>query len=278
MPFTPQTYRRMSGHLSAIRYIAALTLLLSLIANTALSAPIYPRLTGQIVDRANMLSTAQKQALLEQLSKLEKKSSDQLVIVTLPSLQGYDIAEFSVELARHWKIGQKGTDNGILLVIAPKERKMRIEVGYGLEGTLTDSLADAIIRRSIKPHFKKGKMFDGILSGTKDIIDILLGNKDEVAQRLKAKKTSPKGNFGNFLPFILFFVFALAPTLFSFLGGTGNSKGGGVLIIPQDSDTDYSSTGSSGGWSSGGGWSDGSGGGWSGGGGGFGGGGSSGSW
>ncbi len=249
-------------------------LLFFLLFNTAcFAAPIYPKLTGQIVDRAQMLDTQQKNSLLQHLKKLEEKSSDQLVIVTLPSLQGYDIAEFSLELARHWKIGQKDTNNGVLLVIAPKERKMRIEVGYGLEGTLTDILAHKIITNRIKPAFKKGQMFEGIKAGTIDIIDILLGNAEEVKQRLKSKKPQ-KNNNSSLLVMLFWGAIFFFPSLSSFFAaGSRNKRGGGVHIIAaaQKSHSNWQSGGYSGGWSSGGG-------GFSGGGGSFGGGGSSGSW
>ncbi len=242
------------------------------------ASPIFPRQTGQIVDSANILSQSEKNILRTKVQKLEEQSSDQLVIVTLPSLQGYDIAEFSVELARHWKIGQKEANNGVLLVIAPKERKMRIEVGYGLEGTLPDALANNILQNSIKPYFKKGQMFKGILKGTEDIISVLLGNKDEVKQRLKHKK-QPTTRFFELLPFALFFLFGSAPILSSWLSKFGWFQGGGVIIIPGSPTSAPSIGNHHGGWYGGsGGWSGGSSGGWSGGGGSFGGGGSSGGW
>lgn len=262
-----------------IRMSILLILMFSLNA-VSFAAPIYPKLTGQIVDRANMLTVAQETELLAQLKALETKSSDQLVIVTLPSLQGYDIAEFSIELARHWKIGQKGTDNGVLLVIAPKERKMRIEVGYGLEGIITDIMAHKIINQRIKPAFKKGQMFAGIKAGTTDIIALLLGNADEVAQRLKKKSRDSEDNFISKFIMLIWFSFFALPVFSSFFGnGARGRRRGGILIVPaaQSSNSNWTNSGHSGGWS-GGGFGGGGGGGFSGGGGSFGGGGSSGSW
>ncbi len=156
-----------------------------MVAVTGFAAPIYPKLTGRVVDKASLLTATEKKQLTNQLKAHEEKSSDQLVIVTLPSLQGYDIADFSLNLARHWKIGQKDKDNGVLLVIAPKENKVRIEVGYGLEGTLTDALSKLIIVRVVAPLYKRGKAYQAIQSGTNEIIAVLSGNADEVRARFK---------------------------------------------------------------------------------------------
>ncbi len=149
------------------------------------ASPVFPRLNGHVVDRAKLLTRAQNKSLTKQLKAHEKKSSDQVVIVTLPSLQGYSIGQFALELGRHWKIGQKDKNNGVLLVIAPKEKKVRIEVGYGLEGTLTDSLSQLIIKQAIVPAYKKGEIYQAIQKGTDEILAVLSGNAKDVKARLK---------------------------------------------------------------------------------------------
>ena len=244
------------------------------LVSIASAEPTFPKLTGRVVDAANMLGQADRDAITRQLAALEEKSSDQLVLVTLPSLQGYDIADFGVRLARHWKIGQKDTNNGVLLIVAPKDRKVRIEVGYGLEGTLTDTLAGNIVHNRILPLFRKGDMPQGIKHGVTDIIDVLTGDAAEVAQRAKSKRRSS----GEFDPIGLFI---LALWAFMFFGGIGRTflgaagSRGGVIIIPVGEATSNWSGGRGGGFGGGG---FGGGGGFSGGGGSFGGGGSSGGW
>ena len=106
-------------------------------------ALVFPALTGRVVDEANILNEATRATLTQKLADLEAKTTDQLVVATLKSLQGTSIEDFGYQLGRHWRIGQKDKNNGVLLIVAPNERKVRIEVGYGLEGTLTDAVAQA---------------------------------------------------------------------------------------------------------------------------------------
>jgi uncharacterized protein len=143
----------------------------------------FPSLTGRVVDEAGILDAATRSALTQKLADLEAKSSDQLVVVTLSSLRGATIEDYGVRLGRHWQIGQKGKNNGVLLIVAPHERKVRIEVGYGLEGTLTDAIAKVIIENSILPRFKAGDFPGGVRRGTEDIIQVLTGDAEEYKQR-----------------------------------------------------------------------------------------------
>ncbi|RMF04505.1 MAG: TPM domain-containing protein, partial [Alphaproteobacteria bacterium] len=113
--------------------------------------PQFPALTGRVVDEAGLLSREEADALARQLEALEERTSDQLVVVTLRSLQGFPIEDYGYKLGRHWGIGQAGKDNGVLLIVAPTERKVRIEVGRGLEGELPDALAKLIIENAILP-------------------------------------------------------------------------------------------------------------------------------
>ena len=111
----------------------------------ALAAPSFPPLTGRVVDQANIIPAATRAELDGKLAALEARTTDQLVVVTLSSLQGYEIADYGYQLGRAWGIGQKGKNNGVLLIVAPKEHDVRIEVGYGLEGDLTDAVTKIII-------------------------------------------------------------------------------------------------------------------------------------
>jgi uncharacterized protein len=150
-------------------------LLLALLAAVALAAPQFPPLTGRVVDRAGLLSPEQVKTLTDKLAAHEAATTNQVVVVTVEDLQGYPIEDYGYQLGRHWGIGQEGKDNGVLLIVAPEERKVRIEVGYGLEGTLTDALSKVIIEREIVPRFKRGDMAGGIVAGTDAILQALGG-------------------------------------------------------------------------------------------------------
>ena len=129
----------------------------------------FPELTGRVVDDADLLSYPEEVAITADLKALEDKSSDQVVVVTLPSLQGYTIEDFGYQLGRHWGIGTEKLDNGVLLIVAPNERKVRIEVGRGLEALLTDALSKIIIENAILPRFREGDFAGGIKDGVRDI-------------------------------------------------------------------------------------------------------------
>jgi uncharacterized protein len=135
----------------------------------------FPELTGRVVDNAKILSQEQENSLSSILEAHEKKSSNQIVIVTLNSLKGYDIADFGYQLGRHWSIGQKEKNNGVLLIVSMAEKKIRIEVGYGLEGALSDKTAHEIIEYIIKPKFKQGNFYNGISEGINTIIKAIKG-------------------------------------------------------------------------------------------------------
>ena len=140
-----------------------------------------PALTGRVVDQAGILSPAVKAELETALAAHENNTTNQVVVVTLESLNGANIEEYSLELGRRWGIGQKGKDNGVLLVVAPNDKQIRIEVGYGLEGILTDALSSNIINYYIIPEFKKGDIQNGIKIGAQKIIALLEG--DESAKK-----------------------------------------------------------------------------------------------
>ncbi|MEA2971003.1 MAG: uncharacterized protein QOE78_4264, partial [Alphaproteobacteria bacterium] len=143
---------RLSASLAAV----AVTTLLALLLLVPALALDFPVLTGRVVDDAGILDAGTRAALTQKLDEFEAKTSDQLVVVTLKSLQGTSVEDFGVQLGRHWQIGQKGKNNGVLLIVAPNERKVRIEVGYGLEGALTDAVSRLIIENAITPRFRAG--------------------------------------------------------------------------------------------------------------------------
>ena len=232
----------------------------------------FPALTGRVVDDANILDAATRAELTQKLADLEAKSTDQLVVVTLRSLQGTSIEDYGYQLGRAWRIGQQGKNNGVLLIVAPNERKVRIEVGYGLEGTLTDAISRFIIENSMLPRFRANDYPGGIKRGAEDIVQVLTGDAEEYKQR--ASKTSSRTDSPDdfFLTLVIvFFILAVLWNVYRSIQAQnmtpGRRRSGSDWYIPS-------------GGSSGGSWSSGSsgGGGFSGGGGSFGGGGSSGSW
>jgi uncharacterized protein len=261
--------KSVSQRFADIGVVALLALVLA--SAVALAAPTFPPLTGRIVDDAGVIPANVKTELDAKLAQIEAKTTDQLVVVTLKSLGGYDISDYGYQLGRAWGIGQKGKNNGVILIVAPNEHDVRIEVGYGLEGDLTDAVTRLIIENSILPRFRAGDMAGGISAGVDDIIKVLSGDAATYKQRAAQVPKDfaarrPDGQSGSGFAFILF-IFVLF-IIFSrvgrfwwpwlFLGGGGWGRGGG-----------WPSGG--GGWSSGGG-------GFSGGGGSFGGGGASGRW
>lgn len=135
----------------------------------------FPKLEGRVIDEANLLSPGVKKDINNILKNEENKSSNQIVVVILNSLNGYSIEEFSYQLGRFWGIGQKDKNNGILLVVSMKEREIRIEVGYGLEGALTDKISHEIINYTIKPNFKASQYELGILKAVNEIIKATQG-------------------------------------------------------------------------------------------------------
>ncbi len=148
-------------------------LALALTAAPAFAALTFPALTGRVVDDAHILSPQVQADLTERLAGLEAKTSRQLIVVTLPSLQGDDIADYGYQLGRAWGIGQKTLNNGAVFIVAPTEHKVRIEVGYGLEGQLTDALSNVILQRAVLPRFKAGDLSGGVVDGTQALIDQL---------------------------------------------------------------------------------------------------------
>ncbi len=235
------------------------------------AALTFPPLTGRIVDQASILSPVAKAAIEPKLAELEDKSGIQLVVATVTSLEGQEIEPYANELFRTWKLGEAKKNNGVLLLVAPNERRVRIEVGYGLEGTLTDALSKVIITNAITPRFKTGDFSGGVTRGVDDIITVLTTDASEWEARPELRldrrpETGPPGwlLIGGF--FVFFTLFVVSPGFRRLVGNV-------LLALLVSSRSGRSGGGFSGGGSWGGG-----GGGFSGGGGSSGGGGASGSW
>ncbi|RWQ44002.1 MAG: YgcG family protein, partial [Mesorhizobium sp.] len=163
----------------AILFVALSLLFLPL----ATLAAELPALTGRVVDNAGIIDAATEAALTRKLADFEAKSSDQIVVATLPSLDGEEIEPFANRLFRAWKLGQTGEDNGVLLLVAKDDRKMRIEVGYGLEGTLTDLHTRLIIENDMVPAFRADDFSGGIMKAVDDMVMVLEGNSEELEAR-----------------------------------------------------------------------------------------------
>jgi len=170
---------------------ALLVLLLAGIVAMPVAALDAPRLKGHVNDYAGMLSPASQRQLEALLTDFEQKESTQIVLLTVPSLRGDSLEDFSIRVAEAWKIGQAEADNGAILLIAKADRKIRIEVGYGLEGRLTDLISGRIIRNVIAPHFRKGAFEQGIAAGISAMIDAVRGefSADESTPRPRSKQT-----------------------------------------------------------------------------------------
>jgi uncharacterized protein len=249
-----------------------LALPLCLFAAVAHAAPTFPQLTGRVVDDAHVLSAPVQQQLTGELADLEQKTGRQLVVVTIPSLQGYAIEDYGYQLGRTWQIGQKGQNNGVLFLVAPTEHKVRIEVGYGLEPVLTDALSSVILQERVLPKFRAGDVQGGIVDGTEAIIQQLAMPDDQARAKAVQAQQAPRRAHVNpigaiFTLFILFWIIS------AFFGALGGRRGGGGAwwLLPLL----LSGSGRRDGWGGGGGFG---GGGFSGGGGSFGGGGASGGW
>ena len=258
-----------------MRFLIALLFVSVLsIAPVRAADPEFPALSGRVVDAAGLLSAEQVRQMTIDLEALEEKSTDQLVVVTLPSLQGYEIEEFGYKLGRHWGIGQEGKDNGVLLIIAPNEREVRIEVGRGLEPLLTDALTKIIIENGILPRFRSGDFPGGIRAGVRDIIAVLTGDAEELKVRARQDPDQTDDMISGIILVVWLIIFGIV--VWSIVqsarqNNTRSAKGKSGKKRDSGGWTWGSGGSSGGGWSSGGG-------GFSGGGGGFGGGGSSGSW
>nr|WP_294847930.1 TPM domain-containing protein [uncultured Sphingomonas sp.] len=245
----------------------------------------FPKLSGRVVDQARLLSAAQVADLTSKSAALEAATGRQFVVATVDSLNGHTIEDYGYQLGRVWGIGQEKQDDGVILLVAPNQRKVRIETGYGARVFLTDAVSSVIINQNILPAFRNGDMGGGIVAGADQIINLMQMSPEDAAryaqQAAAAQQKRQNSDDVGFLPVIFWMfiiLFVIFPIVRSVLGGGRKyrRRGGGhagpiILWGPGDSGS---------GWSSGSGWGGGSSdfGGFSGGGGSFGGGGASGSW
>jgi len=263
-------------------------LLLAIFFAVPATAQTFPKLTGRVVDDAHLLTAEQVQDLTSKSAALEASKGAQLVIATVPSLQGYPIEDFGYRLGRAWGIGQKGKDNGVILLVAPNEHKVRIEVGYGATPYLTDAMSGLIIRQAIIPHFKQSPpdYSGGIEAGADQIVSLMSMTPEQAEQaaaQAQQQEQAHRTSSGGALPIIfwaMIFVFIILSKFRRIGGKNFRSRRGGIspwVVLWGLSEAARASRG--GGWG-GGGFGGGGGGfaGFSGGGGGFGGGGASGSW
>jgi uncharacterized protein len=250
------------------RFLCALLALLLIFAWTWATAilPIPERPDGWVTDRTGTLSKDQIAQLERKLAEFEKETTNQIVVVLLPSLEGGSLEDFSIRLAEKWKVGQKGKNNGVILLIFKKDRRIRIEVGYGLEGALPDALAGEIIRREIAPRFREGHYYEGIQRG---LDAIMAATRGEYRASPRGKDSSSE-RFSAIL-FFFFFFFTIVTLSLIALRTQARKR---HFYTGRPRGWYYYGGGFFGGGSS---WGD-SGGGFSGGGGDFGGGGASGDW
>ncbi len=254
-----------------MRFWRALLLMIALAAATPSVAQEFPKLTGRVVDAANLLSPEIEAQLTAQLAQLQTETTRQLVIATVPDLQGYDIAEYGYKLGDAWGIGQKGENNGIVLLVAPNERRARIEVGNGLGDVVPDVLAARIIRNDMIPRFKAGDLPGGVVAGADSVVKLIRlppGEAMAQARLIATQKPEKEAGFGGVIFWLFIFFFFILPMIRSMFGKRGRRFGSGPIVIWGPGDFGGSGGGSS--W--------GGGGGFSGGGGSFGGGGASGGW
>jgi uncharacterized protein len=247
-----------------------LAIVLALILVSPTHAQTFPALTGRVVDAANIIPVVEEAALDAKLKALEDTTDRQLVVATIASLEGYPIDDYGYRLGRAWGIGQKETNNGAILIVAPGDRKLRVEVGYGLEPILTDAWSSVLINTVIVPQFKAGNYSGGISAGVDALISQLQLPPEEAAKRASqaAKQSSRQSSgvsAGDIIFWLVIFFFFILPMLRAMFGKRGRRYGSGPVIIWGGD--------SGGSWGGGGG-----GGGFSGGGGDFGGGGASGDW
>ncbi|HEY0115667.1 MAG TPA: TPM domain-containing protein [Allosphingosinicella sp.] len=278
--------------------LVALLLALLILAVSPAIAQTLPPLTGRVVDQAELLGPEQEAQLIAKLEALQRSTTRQLVVVTVPDLQGHPVEDFAFRLGEQWKIGDREADNGAILLVAVADRRVRIEVGDGIEGILPDAMSWFIIRDRITPRFKEQDYAGGILAGVDGIIEQLQAPLEVAEQRAlqatarRRELQQQRGNGGgSIVPFIFWGVilfFIIVPAMFG-RGGRGRRyrRGGsglGHIVLWSALDAATRGGGGSGwgggggGWGGGGGGFSGGGGGFSGGGGSFGGGGASGSW
>jgi uncharacterized protein len=201
-------------------FLVAATITAAL-ASPAGALPV-PQLSGHVNDYARMISPASAQTLEQELSRFEASDSTQIVVLTVPSLQGDGLEDFSIKVAESWRIGHKGVDNGVILIIARDDRKVRIEVGRGLEGRVTDLVAGRIVRNIIIPRFKAGDFDGGVTAGVAGIVEAARGEyKASGREPAAGQRGTPIFTILIFLFVIVLFAGALSKVAGAIVGAIG---------------------------------------------------------
>jgi uncharacterized protein len=230
--------------------VAGVFLAVALTCSAQARAQEFPALTGRVVDQAEVIPAEDEAAISAMLQAHEEKTTNQVVVATVASLGGESIEEYGVALGRAWGIGQAEKDNGVILLVAPNEREVRIEVGYGLEGELTDAISKLIIEGSILPRFRAGDLAGGVRRGAEDIVAVLEGDASAFAERAK-RRVSEEDTIAAAFKIIVFAIIVFA-WLSVFGGGRRRRYGGGPTVFGGGGRSS-SSGGFSGGFSGGGG-------------------------
>ncbi|MFC6338476.1 TPM domain-containing protein [Pseudomonas karstica] len=234
-----------------------LALWLLVCATSVQAALTFPALTGRVVDTAQMIDPAVREQLTQQLQALEQTSGDQIVVVTVPDLQGVPIEDYGYQLGRQWGIGQKGKDNGALLIVARDEQKLRIEVGYGLEGVLTDAQSWVIINQVIVPAFKAGNYSKGISDGVAAMVQVVGGEPLAVPANVADPdfaKENPVFSIGLFILLLIILWLCnrmglpVGAILLAILSSSGRGGGGGGGGGFRGGGGGFGGGGASGGW------------------------------
>jgi uncharacterized protein len=213
--------------------VAFAALLFTVVASYA--ALTFPQLSGRVVDDAAILSASTRGTLTSLLAEHERQTGNQVVVATLSSLQGQTIEQYGYQLGRAWGIGVKGKNNGALIIVSPTTHEVRIEVGYGLEGTLTDAQSKLIIENVMLPSFRKGDYDSGVLNGTITVLQALGGHPSATVTTPPVSDEQPDNSTGFHIPIfviiiILWLVFGRFFWPLFFLGGLGGGwgRGGGL--------------------------------------------------
>ena len=284
----------MAIHTRILDCFAALAMTVLWLFASPAAAQNFPPLTGRVVDQADLLRPEQEFDLKSKSEALEAATKRQFVVATVKSLEGRTIEEYGYQLGRHWKIGDEKRDDGVILLVAPNEKKVRIETGYGARVFLTDAVSGLIVQNTILPKFRQGDMAGGIMAGADQIIDQMKLSPEQAAANAaraeQQRRAAPQLGIAAFIPVIIIMIifFSIIASLSRRARGQRyrRRRGGGVdpwVVLWGLNELSRGSRG--GGWGGGGGGFGGFGGGggggfggFSGGGGSFGGGGASGGW
>ncbi len=204
----------------SIRVAALAVIVWIVLLGLALAQPLtFPALTGRVVDEAGVLNVADRAALSNSLAALETRTGNQLVVVTLKSLRGTTIEDYGYQLGRRWGIGEKGKNTGVLLIVAPNDRVVRLEVGYGLEGMLTDAMTKTLIETVILPQFKAGDLPGGIRAGVDQIVSVLSGDARTAPLRSMSWESKAAPEDGSIDPVIIAGLIAIGVLIFCAISG-----------------------------------------------------------